>query len=238
MIRAASLVQSLLGNVGRPGGGIIALRGHCSIQGSTDIPTLYNMLPSYLPQPNAFKPQAESYDHFLQDETVPTGWWHNVPKYMTSLLRAWYGDAVGPHNEWGFHWLPKIVGDHSQLALTLAMNDGLIKGLFLMGQNVVMGGSNSKMVQRGLGKLDWLVVRDTDEIEAATSGRSGHPVRNGEIAPEEIATEVFLMPAELAGEKGGTFTNTHRLVQWHDKVVDGPGDSRSELWFVHQLPSG
>ena len=46
----------LLGNVGRPGGGILALRGHCSIQGSTDIPTLYNMLPTYLPQPHAFKP--------------------------------------------------------------------------------------------------------------------------------------------------------------------------------------
>ncbi len=235
MIRAAGVMQSLLGNVGRPGGGIIALRGHCSIQGSTDIPTLYNMLPNYLPQPNAFKPEAGSYDAFLENETIPTGWWHNFPKYMTSLLRAWYGDAAAPENEWGFHWLPKIVGDHSQLALTLAMNDGLIKGLFLMGQNVVMGGSNSKMVQRGLAKLDWLVVRDTDEIEASNFWLKGHPVRNGEITPEEIGTEVFLMPAELAGEKAGSFTNTHRLIQWHDKVVDGPGDSRSELWFVHHL---
>lgn len=235
MIRAASLVQSLLGNVGRPGGGIIALRGHCSIQGSTDIPTLYNMLPTYLPQPNAFKPESASYDSFLEAETVPTGWWHNVPKYMTSLLRAWYGDAAGPDNEWGFHWLPKTVGDHSQLAMTLAMNDGLIKGLFLLGQNVVMGGSNSKMVQRGLGKLDWMVVRDTDMLETANFWEKGHPVRDGEVRPEEIGTEVFLMPAELAGEKAGSFTNTHRLVQWHDKVVDGPGDSRSEMWFVHQL---
>ncbi|WP_206454254.1 formate dehydrogenase [Aurantimonas marina] len=235
MIRSAGLVQSLLGNVGRPGAGIIALRGHCSIQGSTDIPTLYNMLPSYLPQPNAFKPQAQHYDQFLDDETMPTGWWNNFPKYMTSLLRAYYGDAVSPENEWGFHWLPKIVGDHSQLALTLAMNDGVVKGLFLMGQNVVMGGSNSQMIQRGLAKLDWLVVRDTDMVEAANFWEKGHPVRNGEIRPEEIGTEVFLMPAELAGEKGGTFTNTHRLVQWHDKVVDGPGDSRSELWFMYHL---
>ncbi|SFH26649.1 formate dehydrogenase major subunit [Palleronia marisminoris] len=235
MIRASTLVQSLLGNIGRPGGGIIALRGHCSIQGSTDIPTLYNMLPSYLPQPNAFKPQAEHYDQFLEDETIPTGWWNNFPKYFTSLLRAWYGDAVGPRNEWGFHWLPKIVGDHSQLALTLAMNDGLIKGLFLMGQNVVIGGSNSQMIQRGLGKLDWLVVRDTDMIESANFWQKGHPVRNGEVRPEDIGTEIFVMPAELAGEKEGTFTNTHRLVQWHDKVIDGPGDSRSELWFMYHL---
>src|SRR3546814_10240958 len=84
MIRAAAMIQLLLGNVGRPGGGIIALRGHCSIQGSTDIPTLYNMLPSYLPQPNAFKPQARSFERFLDDETIPTGWWNNFPKYIRS----------------------------------------------------------------------------------------------------------------------------------------------------------
>src|SRR3546814_16218187 len=106
------------------------------------------MLPSYLPQPNAFKPQARSFERFLDDETIPTGWWNNFPKYITSLLRAWYGDAVGPHNEWGYQWLPKIVGDHSQLALTLAMDDGIVRGLFLMGQTVVIGGSNSSEERR------------------------------------------------------------------------------------------
>src|SRR4029078_4677920 len=37
-IRTAAIIQQLLGNMGRPGGGIVALRGHASIQGSTDIP--------------------------------------------------------------------------------------------------------------------------------------------------------------------------------------------------------
>jgi formate dehydrogenase major subunit len=235
MIRSAAIVQSLLGNIGRPGGGIIALRGHCSIQGSTDIPTLYNMLPSYLPQPNAFKPQAAHYGQYLDDETLPTGWWRNFHKYITSLLRAWYGDAIGDHNEWGYQWLPKIVGDHSQLTLTLAMNDGIVRGLFLMGQNVIMGGSNSRLIQRGLANLEWLVVRDTDMIESANFWQKGHLVRDGETRPEDIETEIFLMPAELAGEKEGTFTNTHRLIQWHDKVVDGPGDRRSEAWFMFHL---
>ncbi len=235
IIRAAAIIQSLLGNIGRPGGGILALRGHCSIQGSTDIPTLYNMLPSYLPQPNAFKPEARDYAEFLKDETVPTGWWHNFPKYMTSLLRAWYGAHAGPDNQWGFHWLPKIAGDHSQLPMTFAMADGLIRGLFLLGQNPVIGGSNSELVERGLGTLDWLVVRDTAETESANFWRKGRLVRSGERTPADIGTEIFLMPAELAGEKAGTFTNTHRLIQWHDKVVDGPGDSRSELWFMYHL---
>ncbi|NLD67400.1 MAG: molybdopterin-dependent oxidoreductase [Limnobacter sp.] len=234
MIRAATIVQSLLGNVGRPGGGIIALRGHCSIQGSTDIPTLYNMLPSYMPQPHAMRDQPTLHD-YLQSELIPTGWWHNFPKYVVSLLRAWYGDAANAGNDFGYGWLPKIVGDHSQLPMTLAMKDGLIRGLFLLGQNVVLGGSNSKLIQQGLARLEWLVVRDTAEVEAASFWYRGHAVRDDGLRPEDIGTEVFLMPAALAGEKDGTFTNTHRLVQWHDKVVDAPGDSRSELWFVHHL---
>ncbi len=235
IIRAAAIIQSLLGSIGRPGGGILALRGHCSIQGSTDIPTLYNMLPSYLPQPNAFKPEAESYEAFLKTETVPTGWWHNFPKYMTSLLKAWYGEHATRENGFGFKWLPKIVGDHSQLPMTLAMKDRLIRGLFLLGQNPVIGGSNSDLVEEALGSLDWLVVRDSAEIESANFWQKGRLVKNGRTRPEDIGTEIFLMPTELAGEKEGTFTNTHRLIQWHDKVVDGPGDSRSELWFMHHL---
>ena len=125
MIRAAAIIQGLLGNVGRPGGGILALRGHSSIQGSTDIPTLYNMLPTYLPQPNAFKPHA-TLKEYLEHERTPTGWWHNFPKYAVSLLKAYYGDAARADNEFGFGWVPRIVGDHSQLPMTLAMRDGVI----------------------------------------------------------------------------------------------------------------
>lgn len=234
IIRAAAIIQGLLGNVGRPGGGIVALRGHTSIQGSTDIPTLYNMLPSYLPQPNAFKPH-KTLESLLAVETVPTGWWHNFPKYFVSLLKAWYGEAASVENEFGFQWVPKIVGDHSQLPLTMAMKDGTIRGLFLMGQNPVIGGSNAEMVEEGLANLEWLVIRDTHESDSATFWRSGRRVRTGKTRPEEIGTEIFLLPSALAGEKAGTFTNTHRLVQWHDHVADAPGDSRSDLWFVFHL---
>lgn len=233
-IRAAAIVQALLGNVGRPGGGILALRGHTSIQGSTDIPTLYNMLPGYLPMPHAYKPHA-TLDDYLEVEQTPTGWWSNFPKYAVSLFKAWYGDAATKENGWGYDWLPRIVGDHSQLPMTLAIRDGLIKGLFVMGQNPVVGSSNSRLVQRGLANLDWMVVRDFAETETASFWYAGHPVRDGEIRPEDIKTEVFLMPCSMAGEKEGTFTNTHRLVQWHDKVVQAPGDSRSDLWFIHHL---
>ena len=236
MIRAAAIIQALLGSVGRPGGGILALRGHCSIQGSTDVPTLYNMLPGYLPQPHAWKPHA-TLAQYIESEQVETGWWHEFPKYIVSLLRAWYGEQAQPTNGFGYAWLPKIVGDHSQLPMTLAMVDGTIRGLLLLGQNPVVGGHNSrKVVQPGLAKLEWLVVRDTHETETASFWYACDAVKSGELATQDIATEVFLLPASIAaGEKSGTFTNTHRLLQWHDQVVDGPGDSRSDLWFVYHL---
>jgi formate dehydrogenase major subunit len=236
IIRAAAIIQALLGNVGRPGAGVLALRGHCSIQGSTDVPTLYNLLPGYLPQPHALKPHKTLKD-YLAHEQVSAGGWHEFPEYAVSLLRAWYGGRATRDNEWGYQWVPKIVGDHSQLPLTLAMLDGVIRGLVIHGQNPAVGGSNTRsVVHRGLANLEWLVVRDFAETETASFWYAGDRVKNGEVATRDIRTEVFFMPAAIAaGEKEGTFTNTHRLLQWHDKVVDAPGDNRSELWFVYHL---
>ena len=234
IIRAASIVQMLLGNMGRPGGGILALRGHASIQGSTDIPTLYNMLPTYLPQPNVFKNHATLAD-YIHEETPATGWWHNFPKYAVSLLKAWYGEHATGANEWGYQFLPKLTGDVSQQVMTLAMADGLMRGWFIMGQNPLVGAVNADLVEKGLGRLEWLVVRDMAMMETANFWQKGRLVQRGETRPEEIGTEVFLFPAALSGEKDGTVTNTNRLVQWHDAVLEPPGDCRSDLWFMFHL---
>ena len=234
IIRAASIVQGLLGNMGRPGGGIMALRGHVSIQGSTDIPTLYNMLPTYLAQPNVFEKHG-SLDEYLATETPDTGWWSNMPKYMVSLLKAWYGAAATCENGFGYDFLPKLVGDASQEPITMAMADGLMQGQFVMGQNPVVGAVNSDLVVRGMSKLKWLVVRDFALTETADFWRDGRMVGRGELDPREVATEVFFLPIALPGEKEGTVTNTSRMVQWHDHVCEAPGDSRSDLWFIVHL---
>jgi formate dehydrogenase major subunit len=234
MIRAAAIIQALLGNIGRPGGGILALRGHCSIQGSTDIPSLYDMLPGYLPQPKALK-RHETLRDFLETENVVTGYWNNFPKFAISLLRAWYGDNASPDNEWGYQWVPKITGDHSQLPMTLAIQDGTIRGFILMGQNPIIGGHNTHLIRMALPHLEWMVVRDMFESETASYWYKSPEVQRGELRPEDIKTEIFLLPAALPGEKDGSFTNTHRLIQWHDKVVEPPGDSRSDLWFLYHL---
>lgn len=234
MIRAAAIIQALLGNIGRPGGGILALRGHSTIQGSTDIPTLYNLLPGYLPQPHARK-HHRTFKDYLESENTGTGYWANFPKFAVSLLRAWYGEHATAENGWGYDWAPKITGDHSQQPMMLAIRDGTIRGLLLNGQNPVVGGHNTHLIRMALPNLEWMVVREVFENETASYWYKSPEVERGELKPEEIKTEIFMLPASLPGEKAGSFTNTHRLIQWHDKVVDPPGDCRSETWFYYHL---
>ena len=234
MIGCTALLQLLLGNIGRPGGGIMALRGHATIQGSTDIPTLYNLLPGYLAHPNTQQAHYTLQD-YLHMQTAKTGWWHNLPKYMISLLKAWYGDAATLANDYLYDSLPKISDDYSMIPMIAAMDDGQIAGMFCMGQNPAVGGQNAGMVRRALGKLKWLVVRDFFEVESAAFWHSGPEVERGAWRPEDIGTEIFLMPSAVASEKDGSYTNTMRVVQFHDKAVDPPGEARSEAWFVYHL---
>ena len=229
-IRAAAILQLLLGNMGRPGGGIMAMRGHASIQGSTDIPTLYNLLPGYIPQPAKARNHSTLQD-YLEQEKVEHGWWANLPKFVVSLLKAWYGEAARLENDFGFNWLPKIVADHSQLETFSRMARGEVRGLFLMGQNPAAGAPNARLNRKALTELDWLVVRDFFLIESATFWHDG-PDRPD---PRTIATEVFFLPCAAGNEKAGSLTNTQRLLQWHEKAVDPPGDCRSDLSFMWNL---
>jgi formate dehydrogenase major subunit len=234
MIRCAAMLQLLLGNMGRPGGGIMALRGHASIQGSTDIPTLFDSLPGYLSMPK-FGDSSKTLEAFIDANKPRTGWWNNFDKYIVSFLKAYYGDKATKENDFGFNWLPRVTGDHSHQAYWLDMLDGKMDGLFVMGQNPAVAGPNSGMERRGLGKLKWLVVREMVETETASFWYDSPEVHRGELRTEEIDTEVFLMPAAGHVEKEGTFTNTQRLLQWREKAVDPPGDARSENWFMFHL---
>jgi formate dehydrogenase major subunit len=234
MIRAASILQLLLGNIGRPGGGIMALRGHASIQGSTDVPTLYDLLPGYLNMPRAREEHLGLHD-YIETSGSDRGWWSFFNTYIVSLLKAWFGDAATEENDYGFGWLPKLTGNHSHFATTMRALDGGLDGMFIMGQNPAVGSQHSGLQRRALAQMKWVVVRELAEIESATFWRDSPEVKSGELRPEDIQTEVFLMPAAAHIEKEGSFTNTQRLVQFKDKAFDPPGDARSELWFTHHL---
>ena len=232
IIRAAAILQLLLGNIGRPGGGILALRGHASIQGSTDIPTLYDILPGYLPMP---RPGDQTIADYIGRVGKKSGWWVHMPAYVTSLLKAYYGARATRENDFGWRWLPRVTRNHSHFSYFTEMADGKVEGLFVMGQNPAVGAQHSRLERKALARLKWMVVRDMVEIETATFWKDSPEVRRGELRTNDIETEVFLFPAAGHAEKEGSFTQTQRMLQWREKAVAPPGDARSDAWFVHQL---
>jgi len=230
-IRSYSILQLLLANLGITGGGINALRGESNVQGSTDHCLLFHILPGYLKVPID---TDTTLDKYLK-RTTPTSndpksanWWQNTPKYMVSLLKAWYGDAATKANQFGFHYLPKIEAgkNYSHISLFEAMNKGIIKGLMCWGQNPAVGGPNANLERSAMDKLDWMVVTDIWHTETANFWK--RPGANS----ASINTEVFLLPALNSFEKEGSVTNSGRWSQWRYKAADGPGNAKDDLWML------
>ncbi len=233
IIGCCALLQLLLGNIGRPGGGILALRGHASIQGSSDIPTLYHSIHGYMPAPSAIKDHG-SLRAYLASEASATGYWANMPKFLVSYLKSMYGTAATPENDFGYSWHPKISGDHSHMPMFVAMTEGHVQGMLCIGQNPATS-INASLERQGLRNLQWLVVKDNFITETASFWNKAPEIVSKDIKPEEIQTEVFFFPSAQVAELEGSFTNTQRMLQWHFKAVDPPGDCRSDAWFTYQL---
>src|SRR5712691_9049045 len=165
MISCCALLQLLLGNIGRPGAGVMALRGHAAIQGSTDIPTLYHSIHGYMPAPSALKKHA-TLAAYLTAEAQPTGYWANMPAFLVSYLKSMYGAAAMADNDFGYAWHPQVIGDHSHLPIFVAMAEGRVKGLLCIGQNPATS-LNASVEREGLRRLEWLVVKDNFLTETA-----------------------------------------------------------------------
>ena len=228
-IRALCMLQTLLGNIGRPGGGVVALRGHANVQGATDLELLYHELPGYLPMP--LRDAHPDLKTWLEKETPKGGFWVNRPKFMVSLLKAWFGDKATAENEYGYQWLPKRASAdaYSHQHMFVDMYKGIIKGFLADGQNPAVGGPNAKLARAALGKLQWLVVKDIFLTETAEFWKAPG------VSGKDIKTEVFFLPAAPAAEKDGSLTNTMRLIQWHEKAVNPPGDVTSDAEFFVSL---
>ncbi len=228
-IRALCMLQLLLGNIGRPGGGVVALRGHANVQGATDLELLYHELPGYMAQPlRDAHPDLKTY---MEKETPKGGFWVNKPKFFVSLLKAFYGDAATKDNEFGYQWLPKRAkaDAYSHQHTFVDMYNGVIKGFLADGQNPAVGGPNAKLARAAMQRLDWMVVVDIFLTETAEVWKT--PGTN----PKDVKTEVFFIPAAPAAEKAGSLTNTMRLIQWHEAAVTPPGDVQTDAQFFCTL---
>lgn len=227
-IRACTLLQMLLGNIGMPGGGIAALRGHANVQGATDLAVLWHDLPGYLGMPTEAHKDLETY---LKLTTAKNSYWEKKPDFTISLLKAWWGDAARKENDWAYHYIPKMKPgkSYSHYDIFQDIHEGIIKGLFVVGQNPAVGSANAKKIPAVMTKLEWLVVIDLFPTETADFW---HLFGND---PKQVPTEVFLLPAAGPLEKEGSFTNTHRLIQWKHKAIEPLGDAKSDGWYAWQL---
>jgi formate dehydrogenase major subunit len=246
MIRAGAILQLLLGNIGRPGGGMNAFRGHSNIQGATDTAGTFEILPGYLKTPTgAWQTLKEYLDVNTPKplESASMNYWQNYPKFMVSLLKAAYGKAATKENDFGYAWLPKVDGNYSWMYIFDDMYRGNStraggkepgpEGFITFGMNPVGLGPNSKKMVAALSKLKWLVV--VENVETETAGFWKAPKEYDGPEPGKIQTEVFLLPAASFAEKDGTFTNSARWLQWKWKALDPPGQAKADQEILARL---
>jgi len=242
LIHTAAMLQLLLGNIGRPGGGVNAQRGHANIQGSTDMGA-WNMLPGYLRLPRA---QWTSLDEYLKANTPKAlrpdslNYWSNTPKFAASLLKAYYGDLARKENSYGYDWLPKLGEKENQSWAFFfdRMYEGKVDGLISFGMNPVANGPNTPKMLSALAKLKWMIVVENFETETAAFWKAKELA--GEYyagAPESsgVHTEVFLLPASCFAEKDGAFVNSSRWLQWKEAALDPPGEAMLDQEIIARL---
>ena len=229
IIRTAAMLQLLLGNVGRAGGGVNALRGHSNIQGATDMAGVFDILPGYLKMPAPDDVDLATYlKRTTPTASKPAEWdsynyWSNTPKFTVSLLKALYGDAARKENDWAFQYLPKIDRKYSWTEIWDDMYNGHVKGMLAFGMNGVQIGPNSRKNIEALKKADWLVVGEIYPDETSEFWRAPG------TTPDEmkaIQTTVYRLPCAGFAEKDGTFVNSARWLQWKNIAVTPPGDAR------------
>ena len=233
-IRTMAIVQLLLGNIGRLGGGVNALRGESNVQGSTDHCLLFHILPGYLKTPSASQTTLQEYNDKwtpTTKEPISANWWGNYPKYSVSLLKAHYGDNATTDNDFGYSWLPKLDDGQnaSWLMIFHEMMQDKFKGFFAWGQNPACSGSNAGKVRKAMAKLDWMVNVNLFDNE------TGSFWKGPGVNPADIKTEVFFLPCAASMEKEGSITNSGRWAQWRYKAQEPQGQSLPDSEMMNDL---
>ena len=236
-IRCMAMIQLLLGNIGMAGGGINALRGHSNVQGTTDMGLFPSMLPGYIPLPTENDTSLENFLNRITPKTAVEGqvnYWQNTPKFMVSMLKAFYGDNATKENEFGFHNLPKQYKkkmDHMQY-IDL-MDQGKINGYICQGYNPVASYPNSNKIVSALSKLKFLVVMDP--LKTDTSEFWQNHGEYNDVNPADIQTEVLRLPTICFAEEDGSIANSGRWLQWHWKAAEPPKEAKPDVDILSEI---
>ena len=238
-IRAMSMIQLLLGNIGVSGGGVNALRGESNVQGSTDHCLLFHIWPGYLKAPQEEYQTLGDYNAQWTPAATPTpagepvsaNWWGNYPKYSVSFLKSMFGAAATADNDFGYSWMPKRdqSGNYAWQPMFDAMYRGELQGFFAWGQNPAGSSGNVNKIRAALAKLDWMVAVNIYPTETAEFWRGPG------VDPATINTEVFQLPCAASVEKEGSVTNSGRWAQWRYKAIDPPGEAKADAEIMNEL---
>ena len=235
MIRAATILQLLLGNIGRPGGGILALRGHATIQGSTDIPTLYNLLPGYLNTPERPQERTTRWPTTSRPRSARRATGSTSPSSSSACSRPGTATRRRRRTTSATTGCPRTSATTRTCRCSWPWPRGRSRGSWRWARTRPSAARTpATSARRWRSSTGWSSATST-RPRRRPSGRTAPRSQSGELKPEEIATEVFLLPAAATAEMDGTYTNTQRLIQWHDRAADPPGDARSDLWFTVHL---
>ena len=236
-IRTMAMIQLLLGNIGRPGGGINALRGHANVQGATDQNPFPNALPGYLAAPTEADDTLATYiDKRTPKALRPNqvNFYQNFPKWFISLQKAWYGDHATVDNDFAYDWLPKLGGGaYDHVALFERMHQGKVNGLIAQGVNPLWSMPNVTKSIQALSKLKFLVAIDPIKTEVSEFWNP-----KGEfykVDPAQIQTEVIRLPVSNFAEDDGTFANSGRVIQWHAAGQEPAGEGKTDREIVGLL---
>ena len=235
-IRSMAMIQLLLGNIGMPGGGINALRGHSNVQGTTDMGLLPTMLPGYMRLPNEKETSYEQYMNAITPKDIvpnQVNYYRNTSKFFVSMMKTFYGDKAIKENGWGFDFIPKVDRVYDPITHVKMMHDGELNGWILQGFNVLNSLPNKNKTVAGMSKLKYLVVLDPLQTESSEFWKNFGESNN--VNPAEIQTEVFRLPTTCFAEEDGSIANSGRWAQWHWKGCDQPGEAMPDVEILSMI---
>lgn len=236
-IRTMAMIQLMLGNIGMPGGGVNALRGHSNIQGLSDVGLLSTSLPGYLTLPN--EKQHPTLDAYLTQTTPKTlrhgqfNYWSNTPKFFISMMKWFWGAKATKENNWGYDWLPKWDKMYDVMQIVELMYQGKVNGFIVQGFNPSASFPDAHKVSQAFSKLKYMVVIDPIATETSTFWQN-HGESN-DVDPAAIQTEVFRLPSTCFAEEDGSIVNSARWLQWHFKGAEPPGEAKSDQEIVGEI---
>jgi formate dehydrogenase major subunit len=228
-IRTMAMIQLLLGNMGMPGGGVNALRGHANVQGITDMNLVTTNLPGYLGLPGD---AHQDFNAFMEQRALKPirpgqmSYWQNYPNFHVSLMKAWWGDNAHSGNNFAWDYLPHVDKPYDVLQMFELMHKGEMHGFLCQGFNPLAAVPHKAKMSTALANLKFLVVMDPLATETSEFWRNFGAFNN--VNPRDIQTEVFRLPSTCFAEEDGTLTNSGRVIIWKDKGVDPPGEAKTD----------